>query len=231
MSFTCKKLVIKNEEKTLVNISFSFEHSLALIGQSGSGKSLSLKALLGMLPRELTQELVLENDFDVIRGETISIVPQNPFTALSPLTKIKEQFFQEESSTKYYFELVGLDETLLDRFPSELSGGQLQRVVLAFALSLKPKILLLDEPTTALDAKTKNEILKLLKEIQQKEQFYTLFVTHDIEAVKDVCEQIGILKDGLMLEFGRMQDILSNPQNAYTKELINAGFKNRGFRI
>jgi peptide/nickel transport system ATP-binding protein len=213
-----------------VDISFSFKKSLALIGESGSGKSMSLKALLGMLPKTLTCKMELENDFELMRGKTIAIVPQNPFTALSPLTKIKDQFFQEIQVSKDYFNLVGLDESFLERFPSELSGGQLQRVVLAIALSIKPKLLLLDEPTTALDEKTKLEIIELIQRIQNEEDFYLLFVTHDIDAVKDLCQEVGILKQGKMVEFGTMEEILERPQEKYTKALINAGFKGREFR-
>jgi peptide/nickel transport system ATP-binding protein len=230
LSFTCKRLTIAHEKKLLVDISFSFKKSLALIGESGSGKSMSLKALLGMLPKTLTCKMELENDFELIRGKTIAIVPQNPFTALSPLTKIKDQFFQEIQVSKDYFNLVGLDESFLERFPSELSGGQLQRVVLAIALSIKPKLLLLDEPTTALDEKTKLEIIELIQRIQNEEDFYLLFVTHDIDAVKDLCQEVGILKQGKMVEFGTMEEILERPQEKYTKALINAGFKGREFR-
>lgn len=230
LSFTCEELRIQEQEKVLVDICFTFHDTLALIGESGSGKSLCLKALLGMLPKTLTCKLTCKNDFELIRGKSVAIVPQNPFTALSPLTKIKDQFFQEKDIAQRYFELVDLDLTLLERFPSELSGGQLQRVVLAFALSLNPKLLLLDEPTTALDAKTKYEILDLIAKAQKEEGFYLLFVTHDIDAVKDICSEIGIVKNGKMVEFGLMQEILDNPQHAYTKELINAGFKGREFR-
>ena len=162
--FTCKQLCISTDEKKLVDISFSFENSFALIGESGSGKSLTLKALLGMLPSALhVKSDFSELGFELRRGESVSLVPQNPFTALSPLTKIKDQFLIPRDEAKEYFDMVGLDDAFLDRFPSELSGGQLQRVVIAFALHVKPKLLLLDEPTTALDIKSKEAILSLLK--------------------------------------------------------------------
>ena len=94
-----------------------------------------------MLPKGLSADIKLESEFELIKGESIALVPQNPFTALSPLTKIEDQFMVEKERAKEYFALVGLDESFLERFPSELSGGQLQRVVLAFALSIKPKFI------------------------------------------------------------------------------------------
>ena len=228
--FTCKQLKIEIDNKKLVDISFSFKNSFALIGESGSGKSLSLKALLGMLPNELDVEMDLDG-FVAKKGVSVALVPQNPFTALSPLTKIIDQFLIPLDEAKKYFQMVGLEESFLDRFPSELSGGQLQRVVIAFALHVKPELLLLDEPTTALDMKSKEAILELLKELHVKNKFKLIFVTHDIEAVRDLCEDIAIIKDGKIVEQGNLEEIINTPKEQYTKELIESGFKNRGFRI
>jgi peptide/nickel transport system ATP-binding protein len=228
--FTCKELHISTDKKVLVDINFSFKSSFALIGESGSGKSLSLKALLGMLPKALH----VKSDFGEFvpkRGKNIALIPQNPFTALSPLAKIKDQFLVEIDEAKKYFGLVGLKESFLQRFPSELSGGQLQRVVIAFALALKPELLLLDEPTTALDIKSKEAILKLLKALHVEYGFKLMFVTHDIEAVKSLCEEIAILKDGKIVERGELKELISNPKEEYTKRLIESGFKNREFRV
>jgi peptide/nickel transport system ATP-binding protein len=230
LSFTCKKLLISDKEKELVNLSFDFEKSLALIGQSGSGKSLTLKAFLQMLPPNLQVTFEYEAKFELIRGKSIAFVPQNPFTALSPLTKIEEQFFLPKEQMQEYLRLVGLDNSFLNRFPSQLSGGQLQRIVLAMALSIRPKILLLDEPTTALDAQSKKEIISLIRQLHVKEKFYLLFVTHDIDVVNDLCEEICILKEGKIVEYGKMKEVLATPKEKYTKELINAGFKGRKFR-
>jgi len=225
------KLVITLHDKILVDISFEINSSLALIGQSGSGKSLTLKALLSMLPKEMNVELVHNADFELIAGKTVSFVPQNPFTALSPLTKIKKQFFSTATRVKELFDEVGLDYDLLERFAPELSGGQLQRVVIAIALESKPKLLLLDEPTTALDPDTKEMILQLLKRLQKKEQFKMLFVTHDISSAKELCEDVAIIKNGKIVESAKMQEVMQNPQQEYTKILIEANFANRKFRI
>ncbi len=224
------KLKIDLKDKTLVDINFNINKSLALVGQSGSGKSLTLKALLGMLPDSMECELACDGDFELKAGDTISFVPQNPFTALSPLTKITKQFFIPHAKQVELFKQVGLDEELLNRFAPELSGGQLQRVVIAMAVESNPKLMLLDEPTTALDPDTRVLILDLLKKLQDEMGFKILFVTHDMNSAKSLCEDICVIKDGLVVENGKMSDILKNPHAKYTKILIEANFANREFR-
>ncbi len=224
------KLKITLDKKVLVDINFNISSSLALVGQSGSGKSLTLKALLGMLPSNMELELSCDSDFELKAGDTVAFVPQNPFTALSPLTKVKKQFFIQDDKVKELFEQVDLDSELLDRFPPELSGGQLQRIVIAMALSSKPKLLLLDEPTTALDPKNRVIILELLKSLQVELGFKILFVTHDMSSAKNLCENICVIKDGKVVEYGNMKDVLQNPNSEYTKTLIDANFANRKFR-
>jgi len=225
-----KKLKIDLDDKVLVDISFEIESSLALVGQSGSGKSLSIKALLGMLPSHMQSSLEVDASFALLAGDTVAFVPQNPFTALSPLTKIRKQFFVGDEKLKELFLQVDLDLSLLDRFAPELSGGQLQRVVIAMALSSEPKLLMLDEPTTALDPKTRILILELLKRLQDEHGFKMLFVTHDMNSAKSLCEHICVIKDGNVVEYGKMQDILEKPSAKYTKQLIEANFANRKFR-
>jgi ABC-type glutathione transport system ATPase component len=224
------KLAIYHKSKTLVDINFSIESSLALVGQSGSGKSLTIKALLGVLPNNM--ELVLEYncDFMLQRGKSVSFVPQNPFTALSPLTKIESQFFLKQEEMERVLELVGLEKELSKRFPPELSGGQLQRVVIAMAIANNPKLILLDEPTTALDPLTKKNILTLLKKLQKEGGFKMLFVTHDMQSAKDLCDDICVIKDGKVVESGILEQVLQNPKQLYTKTLIEANFANRDFR-
>jgi peptide/nickel transport system ATP-binding protein len=228
--FSVKKLLIESDTKKLVDIAFDIRESFALVGQSGSGKSLTLKALLGMLPQSLHVELDIESDFPLERGKTVSIVPQNPFTALSPLTRIKDQFFKPFDISARYMQYVELDKNLLFRYPSELSGGQLQRVIIAMALSSEPKLLLLDEPTTALDSSTKESILKLIKKLQSQMGYRLLFVTHDIDATRLLCDEIAILKEGKIIESGSVEAILTHPKSDYAKLLIASNFKYRGKR-
>ena len=218
-----EKLKITLKEKTLLNISFEVKNSLALVGQSGSGKSLTLKALLEMLPKNMDCMLHVDNKI-----QKVSLVPQNPFTALSPLTKIEKQFFTNKKES--LLKSVGLEKEILKRYPPELSGGQLQRVILAMALESEPQLLLLDEPTTALDEKNVDVVLNLLKKLHVEFGFKMLFVTHDIDSVSNLCEDIVVIKDGKIIESGAMADVLNNPQQSYTKQLIEANFKNRKFR-
>ncbi|WP_294960667.1 ATP-binding cassette domain-containing protein [Sulfurimonas sp.] len=225
-----KQLKISLKDITLVDIDFEITSSLALVGQSGSGKSLTLKALLGMLPNSMAVELEVESKFELKAGKDLSFVPQNPFTALSPLTKIRKQFFVDDKRIKELFDQVDLDIELADRFAPELSGGQLQRVVIAMALEQDPKLILLDEPTTALDPETRVLILDLLRDLQKKHGFKMLFVTHDMNSAKLICDEICVIKDGKIVESGNMQSILNAPQEKYTQTLIEANFANREFR-
>jgi peptide/nickel transport system ATP-binding protein len=224
-----KQLHIINNEVSLVDISFEVTQSTALIGQSGSGKSLTLKSLLGMLPKNLTLHFDIECDFE-LNPTNVAFVPQNPFTSLSGMTKIKNQFFCSVPRKLELLELVGLEPWVLERFPSQLSGGQLQRVIIAMALTNQPKLLLLDEPTTALDSNSKTKILELIRTIQEKFNLLILLVTHDINSIIGVCENIIILKNVMIVEEGLCHTLLTHPKHSYTKNLIDSGFKNRDFR-
>jgi ABC-type glutathione transport system ATPase component len=225
-----KRLTVTLGTETLIDIGFRIRHSLALVGQSGSGKSLTLKALLGMLPSSMQMALEVESPFALARGESIGFVPQNPFTALSPLTKIKDQFFVGKETVKALFAKVGLEESLLERFPPELSGGQLQRVVIAIALSSRPRLLMLDEPTTALDPHTREVIIALLKSLQEEMGFLMLFVTHDMVSARALCKEICVIKSGEVQEAGDMESVMRSPKSDYTDVLIKASFANRDFR-
>ncbi len=226
----CRKLVIDSEVKRLVDISFEINYSLALVGQSGSGKTLTLKAMLGLLPSSLSAVMEVESDFELIPGETLSFVPQNAFTALSPMTRIKDQWLNPLEGAGELFDFLGLERSLIDRFPSELSGGQLQRVVMAMALGSSPKLLLLDEPTTALDPQLRGEMVKILLQLQKEFGFLMLFVTHDIKIAEQLCQDILVLKEGLVVEEGNARKIVADPQESYTRQLIEASFANREFR-
>jgi peptide/nickel transport system ATP-binding protein len=226
----CRKLKILNGDIKLLDISFKLDGSLSLVGQSGSGKSLTLKAILRLLPKNLKCDIDLKSDFELSLGENIAFIPQNPFTALSPMTKISKQFFASEIRQKECINMVGLDEELLQRFPSELSGGQLQRVIIAMALANNPKLLLLDEPTTALDFDMKEKVITLLEELHKKMGFEMIFVTHELPLAKRMCKECIVLKNGMIIEKGTSERIFNSPVCEYTKALLNVGFENRSFR-
>lgn len=219
---------IKN--RSLVDISFKIPNSCALIGESGSGKSLTLKALLNLLPQNLKMAKEIDSTFP-LNYDSIGFIPQNPFTSLSSMTKIKDQFFCSNEKKEEVLELLDLPKDVLDKFSLQLSGGQIQRVVIAIALSRNIKLLLLDEPTTALDIENKNNIIKIVNDLKKRLNILILFVTHDIDSIKDICENIVILKNGRVIEQGLTKDVLSTPADDYTKSLINSSFKNKNFRI
>lgn len=229
LNLNIKQLKISTQDKNLVDISFNINDSTALIGESGSGKSLTLKALLNLLPNSLNVKKDIDSNFE-LNSDSIGFIPQNPFTSLSPMTKISKQFFCSDERKKEVLKLVDLDETVLDKFPSQLSGGQIQRVVIAIAISKDVKILLLDEPTTALDLENKNNVINLILHLKKSLNILILFVTHDIESIKEICKNIIIIKKGSIIEEGLTIDVLNNPKMEYTKTLIDSSFKNKEFR-
>ena len=229
LNINIKKLEIRTSKKDLVNVSFPINSSTALIGESGSGKSLTLKALLNLLPSSLIVSKDIESNFE-LNFDSIGFIPQNPFTSLSGMTKIGDQFFCSENEKIKALNLVNLDENILKLFPSQLSGGQIQRVVIAIALSRPIKLLLLDEPTTALDEENKKNIIEIIHNLKMKLNILILFVTHDINSIKTICENIIIIKNGKIIEEGLTNEVLSSPKNDYTKKLINSTFSNKIFR-
>ena len=229
LNINIKKLEIRTSKKDLVNVSFPINSSTALIGESGSGKSLILKALLNLLPSSLIVSKDIESNFE-LNFDSIGFIPQNPFTSLSGMTKIGDQFFCLENEKIKALNLVNLDKNILKLFPSQLSGGQIQRVVIAIALSRPIKLLLLDEPTTALDEENKKNIIEIIHNLKMKLNILILFVTHDINSIKTICENIIIIKNGKIIEEGLTNEVLSSPKNDYTKKLINSTFSNKIFR-
>lgn len=224
------RLNVAYGESILVDCGFDIGRSLALVGESGSGKSLILKALLGLCDTALDVHLQKRSPFEWSRGKNVALVPQNPFTALSPLTRLKDQMFLANERSEELFSLLGLDISLLQRYPNELSGGQLQRVVVAMALGSNPKLLLLDEPTTALDSDSRTVMIEQLLSLQEILGFSLLFVTHDMSVAAALCEDICVLQKGKIIESGNLKKVLENPTMPYTCQLIEADFKNREYR-
>jgi microcin C transport system ATP-binding protein len=231
------------------NISFDIPQgeTMALVGESGSGKSvtaLSILRLLSTPPATYPSGQILWQGNDLlklpeiqmraIRGNQIAMIFQEPMTALNPLHTIERQISevlflhknmnrqQARARVLELLELVELDrlKDRLNAYPHELSGGQRQRVMIAMALANEPKLLIADEPTTALDVTVQAEILALLKNLQQKMQMSLLLISHDLGVVKHMAHTIGVMQKGELVEISTTDKLFSDPQHPYTKKLL-----------
>ncbi len=230
--------------------------TLALVGESGCGKTVLCKSMLKILcdkGRIRQGEIMLgeenlipltEEEMQARRGGEISMVFQDPMTSLDPAFGVGEQIAEvlrihkglDKAAAKTQairlMELVQIPDAdkRYDQRPYQFSGGMRQRIVIAIALAAEPKLLLADEPTTALDEETQEEILRLLKDVQEKTGVAVLFITHDLSIVEDVADRVAIMKDGLLVEEGAVSEVFEKPQHEYTKKLL--GYldykKNRG---
>jgi microcin C transport system ATP-binding protein len=222
---------------------------VALVGESGSGKSVSALSVLKLLPYPMAshpsgairfkgRELLgmSENDIRAIRGNDISIIFQEPMTSLNPLHTIGAQISEilqlhngarGNKARGRVIELltqVGIPdpETRLGSYPHQLSGGQRQRVMIAMALANEPDLLIADEPTTALDVTVQAQILTLLADIRQRLGMSLLFITHDLGIVRRIAERVCVMKNGLIVEQGLVEQVFTSPQHPYTKALLAA---------
>lgn len=213
------------------SFSLAAGESLGLVGESGSGKSLTLRAILGLLPRGV------EQTGGVIRSKAVSaMVFQDPRGSLDPLCPVVKQvtevvYYRQKTSLKaarsIALELLarlGLPDSLAkkDRYPSQLSGGQCQRVVIALALACKPGILLCDEPTTALDVTVQRQIIDTITDLQQELGFAMVFVTHNLAIAANLCARLAVMKQGRIVEYGETPALLKHPAEAYTRMLIDS---------
>ena len=223
--------------------------TVCVVGESGSGKSLTARAVMGLLPaphvrvgsgeimfggQDITQ--VSDERLREIRGSEISMIFQEPMTALNPVMSIGDQidevFRYHVSMTKKerveksikLLEDVNLPDPaqIINAYPHELSGGQRQRAMIAMALALGPKILIADEPTTALDVTTQAQILELIKDMQKRLDTGVLFITHDFGVVADIADRVVVMQEGNIVETGTAKQVLNNPKHPYTKSLIAA---------
>ncbi|OXM55963.1 ABC transporter ATP-binding protein [Amycolatopsis thailandensis] len=213
---------------------------VGLIGESGSGKSLTALSIMGLLPEELAasgsvkldgRELLgaPEKELSRLRGNDLSMVFQEPMTALNPAMRVGAQVAEPmrihrnggNQRAEALLDSVGLPGTSR-AYPHQLSGGQRQRVVLAIALANDPKLLICDEPTTALDVTVQAQILELILDGVRERESALLFITHDLAVVASVCERVLVMLDGEIVEAGTTRDVLTAPQHEYTKKLLAA---------
>lgn len=232
------------------SVSFSIHRgeTVTIIGESGSGKSTTAMGILRLLPEDLAvlSGTVLIDGVDVtadpkaidkVRGKTLALIPQDPMTALSPVHSIGSQLFEAiriagAASSKdavraraiRLLEQVHIPtpEKQLKKYPHQLSGGMLQRVLIAIALASEPQLLVADEPTSALDVTVQGGILDLLLELQEQRGIGILMITHDLGVARLISDRIHVMKDGSFVESGEVQQIVNHPATEYTRNLLAA---------
>ncbi len=221
---------------------------VGIVGESGSGKSMSALAIAGLLNRhdmEKKGEILFDgkdlltlkrHELRQYQGKDIAMIFQEPMTSLNPVKKIG---WQVEESLRLHTKLTKEEckkraiellqevelpnaEAVYNMYPHELSGGMRQRVMIAAAMICEPKILIADEPTTALDVTTQGQIIELMKRLNEEKGTAILFISHDLSLVESLCEQVIVMKDGEIVESGSAKEIFEYPREQYTKELIAA---------
>ena len=242
-SISFRKKIDENAVKAVNNVSFKlFEgETLGLVGESGSGKSTIAKIITGLVRPSFGEleynGLSLYNSrgkyqIDKSRGQ-IQMIFQDPYSSLNPRFKVKHiiaepiKFFQKsitrndlEQNVNDLIDIVGMTRKSLDRYPHELSGGQRQRISIARALATRPRLLICDEPTSALDVSIQAQILNLLKDIQDELHLTMLFISHDLPVIRQMCNRIIVLKNGIVCESNDTETLFNDPLHDYTKELI-----------
>ena len=238
------------EVKAVRKISYDlkFGEVIGIVGESGSGKSVSSYALMGIIPEPgkviggdiiFDGEKILEKtegDLQKIRGKDVGMIFQDPMTSLNPVFTVGHQI--EESLKRHtelnkterteriieLLKLVGINqpEKRVKQYPHELSGGMRQRIMIAMSLACNPKLLIADEPTTALDVTIQAQIIGLLKELKEKINMSIIFITHDLGVVADICDKIAVMYAGTVVERGSVEEIFYKPQHPYTKGLLKS---------
>jgi oligopeptide transport system ATP-binding protein len=237
------------EVQAVRGVSFDLKkgETLAIVGESGSGKSVTSKALMGLIPNPpgkiKSGEILFdgkdlaklnEKEMQAIRGKDISMIFQDPMTSLNPVLTIgyqitegliKHQKMSKTEAKKIAIDLINLvgipnAEARFKQYPHQFSGGMRQRVVIAMALACNPKLLIADEPTTALDVTIQAQILELMKEIQRKTDSAIIFITHDLGVVANVADKVAVMYAGRVVEMGTVDDIFYNPKHPYTWGLL-----------
>lgn len=223
--------------------------TLCVVGESGSGKSVMARSILRLLPephlRIVDGQILLDGEdlasadeprMRQIRGGRIAMIFQEPMVSLNPLMTVGRQIeeilevhtdwgkAERRRRVVATFEDVRLPnpEFIFGAYPHELSGGQRQRVMIAMSLVLEPRLIIADEPTTALDVTTEAQVLTLLRELQQKHGTALLFITHNFGVVAEIADRVAVMRSGELVEYGAVGDVLTNPQHAYTRALIDA---------
>ncbi len=242
-----KNLTVSIGEKQVINnVNFSLLSGeiTSLVGESGSGKTMIALSIMGLLPAAARLdggEILFQREkmpasgteeMRCIRGNDIAIVFQEPFTALNPVMRVGLQIAEAiavhsnfskgeiNERVRELLKTVKLSPTVASRYPHELSGGMRQRVMLAMGLSCDPLVLVLDEPTTALDVSVQKHVLDLIKQIQDARKMAVLFITHDFSIVNAIADKVCVMREGKIIEQGAKDDVLKRPVHGYTRQLI-----------
>lgn len=238
------------EVQSLRDVSISLKEGevLGIVGESGSGKSVTAFSVMKLTPypgkiiggsisfngKKITD--MSENEMRKIRGNEVSIIFQDPMTSLNPVYTIGNQIIevirlhtdatrdQAKKRAAELLELVGINEPekRLKQYPHEMSGGMRQRIMIAIALACEPKLLIADEPTTALDVTIQAQILELMMELKEKIGMSIIMITHDLGVVSSMCDKIAVMYGGKIVEYGSADDIFYNPKHEYTKGLLKS---------
>jgi len=231
-----------------VSFSIADGGSLAIVGESGSGKSVTALSLARLLPSPPAKLLsgdirfagksvyqMTQGELRQLRGREISYIFQEPSTSLNPVQKISQQIIEVldlhrpdlqkadyQKECLHWLERVGIDKakSRMSAYPHELSGGMQQRVMIAMALASRPRLLVADEPTTALDSTTQKQILELLAELQKELDMATLLITHNFGIIKNIAQEVAVFYRGKLVEQGEATQVIENPQHPYSKALI-----------
>lgn len=241
-----------------VNLTLGYKKTLGLVGETGAGKTTTALSLLRLVPDppgvvecdemivgDYDIQALKEKELESVRGKEISMIFQDPMTALNPVLTVGEQIAEsieihEGLGRKEAFEkagdmleLVGIPRTRENEYPHQFSGGMKQRVVIAIALACNPKLLIADEPTTALDVTIQAQVLELMNELKEKYNTSMIMITHDLGIVAEVCDDVAVMYAGRIIEEGSLEEVFVSTRHPYTEGLFNSlpDIKNRQSRL
>jgi peptide/nickel transport system ATP-binding protein len=229
--------------KAVDDISFELKQgeTYGLVGESGCGKTTTGRAIIGLTKATSGQIIFNDNDLTKLSKRNfnhyrrdIQMIFQDPYSSLNPRKCVGDiiaeplrnfeslTLAEERKKVQFYLEKIGLNADDINKYPHEFSGGQRQRIGIARALTLNPKLIIADEPVSALDVSVQAQVLNFMKDIQREFNLTYLFISHDLGIIQHMCDRIGIMFRGQFVEEGTSEDIYSNPQHIYTKKLISA---------